>query len=460
MQTFIVIMLLAATLNDYLVRSFGLPRELLLIPEILSGIALIIVTVRLPKNRFQDIDPRYLAVFGLLLLHLVSSAIINHIPPGVAVSAARIYLKAIPFFFIPLLLPMTEKNLKWQLLAVAAVCLIQFPIAFQQRSTSLFHGSNTGDRTTGTLIISSIMSVFLCCAASVAMAMYLKGKLKIYQLVLYLTLTMPATMINETKATLVLAPFALLAPAFLANDGKGGNFVKRNVITLMLVTAFLGAFIPTYDAYMKARWGYGIIEFIQMDNRVSGYLMKNSDIGSKEVGRIDSLILPFVATRHDPVQGAFGFGPGNVSRSSLGPQFTGAEYARYGDLVGGSASQLLWEIGWVGLGLILYFFTMVIRDAFVARKADGFAGALGLGWIGVASLIFITFFYNRATDHNSMSYCYWYFSGVVVATAMRVRAEQAAIKDSRVAAPRRPRLRAPQPAINLQSGSAHATRRR
>jgi len=312
--------------------------------------------------------------------------------------------------------------------------------------SGLFRGSLTGDRTVGTMNISSNLSVFLICAGAVALALYLKGRLRLIWLIAFLAATLPATMINETKATLFLAPIAFMITAFMTPraPGQAGAF-KRHALTLLLVAGFLGAFIPIYDSFMEARWHYGIVDFLTQKGRVTGYMNKNADLGSGSVqngvGRIDSFVLPFVAARHDPVQAAYGLGAGNISRSSLGPNFTGAYYMRYGDLAGPSASVLLWEIGWLGLTWVLLFMFFIFRDALVARHAPGIEGAIGLGWIAVTFVMGVTLFYNKAIQTGLQGYIYFFYSGVVAATAMRLRnrvVERSAASKLRAGAHRAP----------------------
>jgi hypothetical protein len=425
MQYLIIGMLIVATLMSYLVKTLHLPRQMMLTPEAFSAIALLIVVARLPKNRLSEVEPRYLALFVLLILHLVAGMVVNDEPAGVVISGIRIYLKFMPFFVLPLLIPQTEKALKWQFLVLAGICLLQFPLAWDQRSAGMFKGSLTGDRTVGTMGISANLSILLCCAAAVALALHLRQKLKLWHLIVFLAATLPATMINETKATLLIAPFALAVPAMFAGASSQAGKMKRMMVGALLIVGFLGAFIPTYDYYIEQRWGYGLIDFFTMKGRVEKYLDKSAGLGSQEVGRVDSMVLPFVAAKHDPTQAAFGLGAGNVSSSSLGPGFMGEQYYRYGNLVGPTASRLLWEIGWVGLALVLCLHFMIFRDALVARHAEGLAGALGLGWIAVASIIGLTMFYNVAMQNDGLSYLFWFYSGVVVATASRVRREQA-----------------------------------
>jgi hypothetical protein len=427
-------MILVSCCGDWLVRSFPvIPHGFLLAPETLSALALPFVIARLTRNRLREVDPRYLAIFIMLISHLTAGFLMNAVPPGVVVSGIRVYLKVMPFFLIPLLWPQTVRQLHVQLTLLTLISLIQLPIAYKQRMAGVVKGSMTGDRTVGTLNISSNLSVFICCVAAVALAMYLRGRLKLQWLVLFLAFTLPATMINETKGTLVLAPLAFLIPSFLA-PSKGGMaaVVKRNLLALFLISGFVAAFIPIYDSFVQARWHSGIVDFLSDKNRVAGYLSKNADLGSQGIGRIDSMILPFVASKHDPVQQAFGLGAGNVSRSSLGPSYTGAYYTRYGDLTGPSASVFFWEIGWLGVVWVLLFMFFIFRDAMVARHAPGIEGGLALGWLGVTGLMGLGLFYTKSVFTSQMGYLYFFYSGVVAATAMRLRSRVA----SRIAASR------------------------
>jgi hypothetical protein len=437
-------MLITVTLASFAVRSLHLPRELLLVPEGLSLIALLIVVIRLPRNRLSEIEPRYLLLFLLLMLQFIAGVLVNHLQPGVIISGARIYLKAVPFFVLPLLFTQTEKNLKWQFLLLAGVCLMQLPIAWDQRMSGLFRGSLTGDRTVGTMGISSNLSVFLCCASSVALALYLKGKLRIQWLVAFLALTLPATMINETKATIFIAPFALLIPALFGGKTGQSSMVKRVFLGGFLVAGFLAAFIPVYDHFIKERWGYGLMDFFAQKGRVAGYLDKGAGLGAEHVGRVDSLTLPFMAAKHDFTQAFFGLGAGNVSQSSLGPSFTGEQFPRFGNLVGPTASRLIWELGLGGLAIALVLFWMIFRDAFVARHAEGITRALGLGWIAVTAVMGLTMFYNVAIQNDALTYLYFFYSGVVVAAATNLRQEAAQrLEAERARAKRRATFGAP-----------------
>src|SRR5688572_25739131 len=206
MRFVVLLMIASVLLAEYLTQEFSLPKPVAWTPEMVSLLAGIIVVVRGIQQRFRDVDARYFIVFGIMALHILAGVILNQMSPGVVFSGIRIYLKSLPFFFLPLVVKFENRDLKWQFLLIAAICLIQFPIAWDQRMATVARGGITGDETSGTLIISSFMSVFLCCAAAVATALYLRGRFSLKILVAFLALTLPATMINETKGTMFLLP--------------------------------------------------------------------------------------------------------------------------------------------------------------------------------------------------------------------------------------------------------------
>jgi hypothetical protein len=415
MRFVIFLMIVSVLLGEYLTQEFSLPRYIAWLPEMVSLLAGLIVIVRGIQTRFRDVDAKYFIVFGIMALHIVAGVILNQMSAGVVFSGIRIYLKSLPFFFLPLVVKFEDQDLKWQLLLIAGICLVQFPIAWNQQQMP----GVTGDSVSGTLGISSFMSVFLCCTAAVAMSLYLKSKISLAMLIFFLALTLPATMINETKGTMFLLPVALLAPVIFLGKTPGTKKMKQTALTLVLIGGFFAAFIPIYDYY--ARWNYGILDFFQMEGRVEGYLVKNSDLGSAETGKIDSLFLPFKAARHDPTQLVFGLGIANVSPSSLGHGFEGEYFGKYGLLMGPTTALFLWEIGLIGTTLAFLILYLIFRDARVARKAEGMTGAIALGWIAVIGIMFIAWFYKKTVGSDALGYLFWFYSGVIAAASMRIR---------------------------------------
>jgi hypothetical protein len=422
MRILVLAMLVIVLLAEYIQGEFGLPREITWLPEVLSLLAAACVALIGTKSRFKGIDARYIAIFGLLLLHVALGVIANGVSSGVLFAGIRVYLKSLPFFFLPLVVTFKDRDLRLQFWLIAAIAVVQLPIAWQQKNHTQYIGLVTGDYTTGTLVGPAFLSTFLACTASVATAMHLKGRLSMSRLALFLILTLPATMINETKASLVLLPVAILLPALLAGPKAGSPSFKRIALAVTLVVGFVAAFIPMYDQIMKPRYGYGIVEFFEMEGRISNYLVKDSEIGSEKSGKVDSLLLPFKAAKGDLAQIFFGLGIGNVTESSLGREFTGKYFYRYGALMGPTASLLLWEIGCLGLLLVGCLYYLIWRDSLVARQEESVAGALALGWTGVVCVMFIAMFYKVTIASNALSYLFWFYSGVVAAAALRVRA--------------------------------------
>jgi hypothetical protein len=431
MRFVVILMIVSVLLAEYLTKEYSLPRAIGWLPEVVSLLAAIIVIVRGIQTRFQDVDAKYFIVFGIMALHIVAGVILNQMSAGVLFSGIRIYLKSLPFFFLPLVVKVEDRDLKWQLLLIAGISLMQFPIAWPQQQMP----GVTGDNVSGTLRISSFMSVFLCCTSAVAMSLYLKSRISLVMLIAFLALTLPATMINETKGTMFLLPIALIAPVIFLGKVPGAKRVKQAALTLVLIGGFFAAFIPVYDHFIQERWGYGILDFFQMEGRVENYLMKDSELGSQKTGKIDSLFLPFKAARHDPTQLVFGLGIANVSASSLGPGFEGDYFGKYGLLMGPTTAVFLWEMGLIGTALAFLILYMIFRDARVAREADGITGALALGWIAVTGIMFIAWFYKKTVGSDALSYLFWFYSGVIAAASVRIRRknmaeESAAIRNA------------------------------
>jgi hypothetical protein len=426
MQFLVYSMIIAVLIVEYVYRTFHLPKVLALVPDMLSAIAALVVLAKLPMNRFRDIDARYLIVLALLLFNFIAGAVLNDLEPGVVVAGIRKYFLAILFFFVPLVVHYDDTALRKQLGLITVICLIQFPLAYSQRVRSdAVSDSGTGDYVFGTLLNSGVLSIFLCCVASMAMGLYLRGRLRLRTMILFLAMTLPATMINESKGTLVLIPIAILGPIFLAGRGSTTPTFKRVAFGTLLLACFVAVFVPVYDKYMSVRWGdMGLMDFVR-EGRLTTYVYRDVEIGSEErksgTPNIDAILLPFKAFGTDLPRLAFGLGMGNVSDSALGPGFAGEHFIRYGRYVGPNISVLLWETGILGVILVLWLHYRIFKEALVARRADGLSGALALGWCGVVLLMSVSLAYKQTMNSNALSYLFWFYSGAVSAMAMRVR---------------------------------------
>ena len=125
---------------------------------------------------------------------------------------------------------------------------------------------------------------------------------------------------------------------------------------------------------------------------------------------------------------AFGLGLGNASPSTLGKNFEGSYYNLFQSVLILSFSFFILELGIFGVLLIAALFWMVFSDSLaVAHRDSTLTGALAAGWIGVVAVFLLATFYTVFQYFTSVTYLYWYFSGVICARAMSLRRETARI---------------------------------
>src|SRR6185312_6347323 len=111
---------------------------------------------------------------GIIVL---CGALANHLDPGPLVAGMRAYLRAVPFFFVPVVYAFSEAQIRTQFKLLIGVCLLQGPVALAQRYATLARDNSTGDTTVGTLGLSSFLTIFLVCAACVLTAAFLKKRI-------------------------------------------------------------------------------------------------------------------------------------------------------------------------------------------------------------------------------------------------------------------------------------------
>jgi hypothetical protein len=417
MQFLMIATLVAILSFDFLASEGYAPGQSGYMAELLAIFAAAIVVAAGSKGRFKYVRPAYWLVFGALALVLVCGAIVNSLEPGPMFAGLRTYLRAIPFFFLPAVLAYSEGQIRRQLVVLACLCALQLPLAWYQRINEPYL---TGDTTYGTLMESGLLSVFMICAACVLTGFYLTKRIRTWPYVLLLVCFLGPTTLNETKATLFMLPIALLT-TFYAGSKKGTR-LKNTALGFVLLAAFLAIFIPIYDSFMRPRWGYGILDFLTMEGRVEGYLVKGAEVGSqREGGRFDGLFAAVSELSKDPLTLTFGFGIGNTSESALGDQFTGAYYYLFANLPVTSSTALLLDYGFLGVGLVLLLHWLIFRDSLLFARQDGedIVRAIAIGWTGVSAVVLLGMFYTKMIPSSAVSFMYWYFSGLIVAARMR-----------------------------------------
>jgi len=422
MNTLILLMILAVTTFEYLTQIDLLPRAAKFLPEILSAVTMLLVVIYGTRNRFQFVRPAYWFVFGAILVTMLCGAIANSVDAGPVIAGMRRYLRAMPLFLLPAVYAFADRQIRNQLLLLLALCLPQFPIAFSQRMETMSAGGYTGDATVGMLSTSGFLTIFLVCAACVLTAAFLRKRIgRALFLPLFVLLLIP-TMINETKATLLLLPVGLLVTFVAASQQRAR--LKNFVVAAGLLVTFGAIFVPTYDYFITHKGGPTILEFYTDPEELESYMSKDAAVGTrslKEVGRVDAILTPLREMARDPTHLAFGVGIGNASQFPLGAKFTGAYFRQFAPFLKSAASIIILEIGVLGLALVLVIYYLIFRDARVVAEADdGIRGVLAAGWAGVTAVIVVATFYKNTTSSEAISYLFWYFSGVIAAHRVRL----------------------------------------
>jgi len=421
MAQLLIITMMVSALSFRFLESYGFPGLLKFIPELTAMGAIAIFLLIGVGNRFRYVRPVYWLVFGALSVDLVCGALTNMIESGPLFAGIRTYLRALPFFLLPAVVLLKDRQLRTQLLLLLGFCIVQLPIAWSQRMETQAAGRTTGDQTVGTLVQSGPLSVFLICATCMLTAFYLRGRISRGWYLILLVVFLAPTMINETKITLFMLPVALMTTFYVG--AAPGRRLKNTLLGLIVLSGFMAVFIPVYDYFVEPRWGYGIIEFLTMEDRVENYLYKGTGIGvapEKSTGRVDSILVAVSELSKDPTRLVFGFGIGNASDSALGNQFTGAYYNLFKNFTITALTALFLELGLLGLGLVLLLHWLIFRDSVaVARSDDGMVGTLAAGWAGVSAAIVMGMLYSSALESATLSYLYWYFSGTIAAFRMR-----------------------------------------
>jgi len=254
-----------------------------------------------------------------------------------------------------------------------------------------------------------------------AVVFFVRGRLKLTALIVLAAWMIVPTTINETKATVLLLPFALLMPALLMPHKER---LLRKLVPIVGVGLLAGAaFVVIYnDLSQYGEHGEPLGTFFTSSD-VRYYLYTGAaNTEQPYVGRFDSIEIALKYTSQDPLRLAFGYGAGNVAESFL-PQFAG-RYADYFLRFGVGQTQIttfLWELGLAGLLAYLFLFYRVARDALtLARSSDPMAY---LGQIWAVAMIIMTFglVYKSVFSMNDCGYLFWYFSGVVASRAAVVR---------------------------------------
>jgi hypothetical protein len=451
MQAFTLALLCCVMLSDFLVKGLGLPPLLRFLPEAMSGIVVLYVLFAGTRDRFRLVAPKYWFAFGAMVVVIVCALVNNPTGAGQVLSGMRFHLRAVPLFFLAAVLPMSDSNIKRQLKCLLALGLVQVPVAIYQRWIIEQAGRFSGDDVRGTLMDSGILSLYLICVVLILTGLLLRKRIRpSWYGMLFLVLLVPTT-INETKVTVIFLPLGLMATLLLAGEpGKRLKYLGVSFIALLIAGSL---FIPVYN-YTQAHNPYknerDITSFFTDPKRMQRYM--SSDVAGlgtkKDVRRGDAIMVPLQYLAKEPVKLMFGLGIGAVSPSQLGKNFEGTYYLLFEKFVIISFTTFLLEFGLLGLIVIGVLFWMVFSDTLtVLRRDDSLVGALAAGWSGVVVIFAIDVFYTTFHEFTSVTYLYWYFSGLICARCVALAHKG-----------RRPRqLNTPEPSLSRQPAASRGT---
>jgi hypothetical protein len=90
-----------------------------------------------------------------------------------------------------------------------------------------------------------------------------------------------------------------------------------------------------------------------------------------------------------------------------------------------SFTFFLLEFGIFGVVLILALFWMVFADTLAVARHDKntLIGALAAGWAAVVAIFTLDILYTNFHEFASVTYLYWYFSGMICARRVAIALE-------------------------------------
>lgn len=411
---------------DYVRSEFGLPQVLGLVPELLSGVALLMVFNGIIANGLK-MRASYLLVFAIFVLVVLAGLVIADASAGPLVGGIRFYGKYVPFMLLPMVFEFSERQLQFQMKLLLGLALLQLPVTFLQRF--VIYAGGSGDLARGTFTSGSQNAIVLLSVIAVITGFYNKRLLSGAQAVIIgVLLFLPSTM-AEVKGAFVLMPIALLLPTLFSTGSKpSAGLLLRTSIVLVLA---LGTYSLLYnlaestrDRTVKEEHRTSILEFILDPRSVLLYLapkLAGSENANRE-GRIDQVVEPLIEHKDDLLKLATGLGLGALSKSPF-KALSSDQHAHI--LANGRArvtmSYLLWEIGILGTLVVLVALFLVWRDALHVRHSPHPIGAIALGWLAVVPIFFLAMFWKNTIINNAVMFLFAYYSGHIMAAGYRLR---------------------------------------
>jgi len=418
MRYIVYTLFLAVYIVEYVAQSFGSSaRVLSWLPELLSVVVLIMIILKGVIHKQIFLHSKYMVLFIIFVFLVLIGIIINDVKPGAIFSGIRTYFKFVPFFLLPTVFLFTDQEIKKQLQFILLIGILQLPVALYQRFVTSY-GMNTGDYVSGTLGISSTLTIFLVSLIAILFGFYYKKQIGLGCFIALIILLLIPTTINETKVTLFLLPATILVTTLVSMHANKKNWQVFPVLFIGFVMVI--SFYITYNHSI----GMGKIRTLEGFDYM-GSLYKEAE-GNKslykaeEIGRLDSIILAYDHLSKDSIKFTVGLGIGNVS-NSFSKQLIG-EYMEFVHLGPNETmlSHLMWEVGLIGIILVLIGCGYIFYDSFSLSKNKGVIGGLALGWTAVVAIYILSIPYKDILVQNEIVYLFMYFSGYIASTKILI----------------------------------------
>ena len=428
MHVFMLITLTLASMCEA-VALYWKPASLAkFIPEAISILIAAAVFFEGVRRGFPNIATRYWVAFGSMIFIVVCGILTNSVGSGPIFAGLRIYFRALPLFFVPAVFNFSDEQIKTQVKWVLGIGLLQVPIASYQRYVIWAAGRFSGDDVRGSAADSGILSIIMICMALVLLGAYMRKQLSARHFFPLFFLVLLPTMINETKATVILLPIGLMT-TIVAGAARGQR-MKVFAIGLVLLGIFGAILVPVYD-YMAEKNPYKneqhLLDFFTNQKEMDRYMNAKGTAGlgaTHAVRRGDQIRVPLEYLAKDPVKLAFGLGIGNASHSNLGEQFTGDYYDLFQFFAVLTVSTVMLELGMLGLLVLFIVYAFLFFDAIALARADkGLLGSVGAGWIGIMAVMGAATFYTPIHMFTMLSFLFWYFAGMVAARRAQLQTE-------------------------------------
>ena len=380
-----------------------MPGFIAFLPDlVLASLALRLVAM-LSVRRRNNHPPKMvlMAVLGLATLCVVS-AVLNRSSFGETLLGLRAYLRWPVAFILLLLVGVGDRAMKWLVLTILAISLVQVPVTAIQYATN----GGAGDLNVGTFVRSGSTELFMVCMFSlillVALAIHLRKPL-IGGLAALLMLLPP--LFGFVRATIWVAPILLVSLCLygfgLRSHGRRRGVVVRFAALAVLCAIVVLSVVPPVKAAVETS--------LASVSRFGGLVATESfqGQGAHGTGRITSLSQAHDLASKSLKNRLIGFGPG----ATLSTEYLTGTLSREASFVlrRTQVTATMLDLGYLGiLSLVTVFIALFWSLPRLRQDSDHFWSAIG--WAApmlVSFAVCMLLYFPEWTAANSTPFVFW-----------------------------------------------------